>query len=936
MKVDIAYPYILFLLIPALALCLFFGKKLRMGNSIKKRATIAMRMFLITLIVFAMAGISVNMRQTSVATVYLVDLSASTQDGVSEMTDFVRDAFANLPEEELAGVVAFGYDTSVECFVKKKQQFTDFESMPVNSATNMEQAITTAMTMYPQGCGKRLVLLTDGQENAGDVKNMLSSLSANSVVLEVKRIEHEKQKEVYISDVDIPETIHAGDTFKVEVAVESTVDTSAVISLYAGKKLKGKETVSLQKGSNRFVFKDKREGEGFYNYRAYVEAVDDTLALNNEYVAFTKAENQEKILLIEGREGNTKHFEKVLLAGNVEYDKVDAAAAPRTMQEFEKYKSIVMADVYAGDLPKGFMNNIESYVENYAGGLVAIGGENSFALGAYRDTPIEEVLPVKVDMNGEKEIPKMAVVLVIDHSGSMSEQMGGGSKLALAKESAVAALKNMRTSDELGVLSFDDTFTWNRSLKEIEDRDVAEKEIRSIQDGGGTSIYPAVQAAQQALSKSDANIKHIILLTDGQDSAPGKNYDDALAKMQEQKITLSSVAVGKDADTAILQKLAEGGEGNFYETDSEDDMPRIFANEIFLSTKSYLINREFTPVTVQDNGMLTDVLGEGLPTLLGYIGSGKKELATSLLVSDEQDPILTCWQFGLGKTVAFNSDVENIWTANFAKWEKYPLFWRNIINWTKTELDDDGSSLEIASEGQSAKLTYTSRDYKADTKVDVIVTDDEGKQQNYTLGAIKPGVYETDIQLDGTGVYSVYARESAGGETVAIKNNAVAVQYSREYRVQSKTENFDSFLKEAGAVTIKSAREVYGYKPETLHSARNLTSFFLVLALLLFAWDVTARRLSLSLISLLYDRRMVHEKGGKFQKKVETLKDTAPKETRQKETEPKETIPKDTAPKKETKGRRKEESKETVKEERSSLDMATLLQKKKERRKNEM
>lgn len=949
MYITTEYPILFLFMIPLLAICLYFAKSLRIRDKKRKFAITGMRLLIFLLLVLAAAGVSVTMRHAMTATIYLVDVSDSTSGNTNEMASFVKEALAEMPAEEMAGVVAFGYNSHVEAFVAKGQSFSEFQTAPVSTATDIEQAVASAMALYPDGCGKRLVLVTDGQQNAGDIQAMVSTLTSNQVVVEVKKVDNASGEEVCVSNVTVPDKIQTGDTFAVQVEVESTVQTNASLYLYAGDTLKKKEEVSLQVGLNQFVFKDKREEEGYLTYRAVVEANQDTMGVNNEYVAYTQAQSGKNILLVEGKEGVADQFEKVLKAANITYDKLPAQVAVRRMSNLTRYKSVVLVDVYIDDLPKGFLDNIETYVKDYAGGLVAIGGENSFALGGYRDTVLEKILPVDMDLEGEKEIPKMAVALVIDHSGSMSGSMGFDSKLELARQSAVSALENLRDTDEIGVLAFDDTFSWVTKIKTASDKEAIKNDIYSISDGGGTSIYPALAAAEHELEKSDATLKHIILLTDGQDYF--RDFKDLSSRMNDRQITLSTVAVGSDADTELMQNLAEAGKGRYYYTDGSTDMPRIFAQEIFLSAKSYLVNHEFTPALVSDNGILTDVIGEGMPSMLGYVASSKKNLATSLLVSDEDDPILTCWQYGLGKTVAFNSDVENIWTANYAGWEQYPSLWRNIIDWTIMDMDSENNSLDISQDGATAKFSYKSDSYGDDTTVTVTSTDGDGNVEEHILEATAPGVFEGTAVFSGTGVYSINVREESGGEVVSAKNAATAVQYSTEYRINNNVQAFDDFIEKVNGSIIENAKEVYSREPQKVNKERNLTTFFLVCAFLLFAWDVTARRLSLSL--LVMAETLVQKYRGR---KPGRVKKTRKKERRQHRqemeehlSEPLEEVQEDI--KKETlkpvkreetvpeKGEKKQEKKPLKQEKNNQdsgqgLDISSLLNSKKERNEN--
>ena len=849
MKIYLEYPWLFAILLPVILFCILFGRKLRMHHRPAKIRRILLRVMVMVFLILGVAGVTITMHQKKSATIFLVDVSESMMSQKEKVEEMLGDAMGNQPEDELTGIVAFGYDSSVEKFVSQKNTFSELQTTPVKTATNMEQAIAAALSLYPEGYGKRLVLITDGKQNAGDVSRMEQTLKTNDVVFGVMKLSEDNRNEVYISDLIIPERIKTGDTFQVQVEVESTVAENATLYLYAGETLKAKEEISLQTGTNQYVFKDTRNEEGYLTYRAVIEAADDNLLENNEYVAYTNAKDEGTVLVIEGEEGNAQEFGKVLKAANVAYDVIEAGWAPKNLPDMCRYDCLILVNVYIDDLPEGFLNNIESYVSDYAGGLIVTGGDRSFALGGYKDTVLEKILPVDMELTGENEIPKMAVVMVIDNSGSMLDNLGSEKKLNLAKEAAISSLKNFRDTDEIGVLRFDDTYNWVTKLDDGADKDTIEEKIRNIPDGGGTSIYPALKEAEKALECSDAQIKHIILLTDGQDG--NQDYEGLARRIVANEVTLSTVAVGRDADIQLMQRLAELCEGRSYVTDGDSDLPRIFAQEIFLSSRAYLVNREFTPVMVNGEEILGDVADNGLPEMSGYIASTKKDYATSYLVSDDHEPVLTGWQYGLGKTVAFNSDVENIWTASYGIWDNYPSMWRNIIDWCDTELDDEESSLVITRQDNTVHVTYKIKEYEEDTKVSVISTGESGEEKKMALDITAPGVYEGDLNYVDTGVYSLNVREEANGELVRSRNTAVAVQYCAEYRTAAGTKEFDQFVSDSSAVILEELSAVYSLETPVLNQGKRLDMWFLMMAFILFVWDVVSRRLEISLADFL-------------------------------------------------------------------------------------
>ena len=858
MQLEFTYPWVL-LIWPVLAVALvgytIWGQR-RFAHEKKKKklksrmvGQMILRCMVLLCVVLALSGIHIRKSSKTTTTIFLVDMSDSLRGVTDEEVDFVREAIGQMSDNNQAGIVVFGGDARIEQFVSKKKAFTDVQSEVIRSATNIEQAVQTAMALFPNDSAKRLVLLTDGSENEGSLANLVTSFSGENIELKVVEYDSEIEQEVYVSNVELPTTIPEGSQFQVKVEVYATAATDATVSLYSGRTLKDQKNVHLQKGENQLVFSDEGVEDGLKSYRVTVEAEQDTVSVNNSYSAFTMVEAPPTLLLVEGTAGESVPFQAVLDACNYRYEVVTPSGVPAQIMDMLRYQSIILLDVYADDLRDGFLGILETYVKDYAGGVIAIGGEDSYALGNYRDTSLEEVLPVSMDLEGEKEIPKIAMTMVIDHSGSMSSPSTAttnASCLDVAKQAAISGLENLRSIDEVGVVAFDDTYDWAVPLQSATDIDSISDKISAIPEGGGTSIYPAVNAAAQALEASDAPIKHIILLTDGQDSYG--SYDDLMNEMAVYGITLSTVAVGDGADTAMLQDLANRGGGRYYYSDAGNSLPRIFAQEVFLSSKSYLINEEFTPIIVNSHDIIRDVFTEGSPSLLGYIATSPKPSATVILESERQDPVLAVWQCGLGHTVAWTSDATNEWTGNFAGWDNYAKLWSNIIAWSVSNTDIGEDTLSIDQKASSAEITYGTQEYSADTHITAVITDENGNQQEVTLKATEPGIYKAEIPLTDVGVYSVNIRNQEGDELKKSVNTATAMQYSQEYRYAEVTNGLQTFLTQVSGRMITSVEEVFDTKLTGAVSRTSLTIWFMIAAVVLFLVDIVLRRLSVDWI----------------------------------------------------------------------------------------
>ncbi|MBQ4045010.1 MAG: VWA domain-containing protein, partial [Lachnospiraceae bacterium] len=346
------------------------------------------------------------------------------------------------------------------------------------------------------------------------------------------------------------------------------------------------------------------------------------------------------------------------------------------------------------------------------------------------------------------------------------------------------------------------------------------------------------------LKNIEAPLKHVILLTDGEDGF--NDYNDLLADLREDGITLSTVAVGAGANKSLLTRLAGEGGGRSYYSDGDSKLPRIFAQEVYLSAKSYLVNDPFVPAVVNSHEIIKGIFDEGCPSLLGYIASSPKSSSTVILESDKEDPILTVWQYGLGRSAAWNSDGSGEWTGNFSGWDNYAALWRNIIDWSITDTSEGDDSLTIDQDGQKARIRYSTDHYDGTTSVTAMITDEDGKSREITIPASSPGSFEAEVELGEPGIYSINLRNASGDQVIKNINTAAAIQYSREYQYADASDALTGFVEKAGGRYITKAQEVFDTKLEGAVSRQDLTNALLLLAGLLFMLDILIRRLGLN------------------------------------------------------------------------------------------
>lgn len=850
MGLSFTKAFVLILLPIIIFAVVYSGKWLVRMSKGKRNLLLILRTLILTFLILALAGTSFYWKVDTTTTFFLIDASDSTRLNLVDMENFIKEASKSKGPKDKIGVISFGDNVQVESFISSENNFSKVEGQINANYTNIENALATTLSLFPSNSKKRIVLLSDGEENAGSVSKIAQSIQQQGIDLKYFRIHKEIGEEVAVESINLPQRLILNEEFNLYVNINGSLQQKATLHLYSGRNKVGEEEVQLQKGINKFVFRYKADVGGFKNFKVVVEAEKDTELKNNEGSAFTNVISKPSILVIQENEKESAELVKMLKASSVDYTVVNAKGAPRTLQEMTGYKTIITCNVSADSLNQDFLNSLESYVKDFGGGFIATGGDNSFALGGYSSTSLEKVLPVYMEMRGKKEIPKMAMLLIIDKSSSMTEGMGGISKVDMAKEAAIRSLESLRLNkDEIGVIAFDNSHSWVVKRQVIKDLEQIEDDIATIRASGGTNILPALEEGYKSLKDSDAKLKHIILLTDGQSYSTGK--DKLLNKINKANITVSTVAVGKNADITLLKTIANTCGGRHYITDEHTNIPRIFAKETFMAARSYLNNREFAPIVTSEHSILKGVADVALPSLLGYIGGSEKETARVLLKSDEDDPILTVWQYGLGKTAAWNSDISGKWSSNYISWENNLKLWQNIINFTIENYDNENASMEVSAQGGKATIVFKDKKNQEELDTSAVVVTPSGKDINVKLYPTAPGEYTGSIDLQESGVYMINGKQVSGGDTINAISTGYAMQYSPEYKINNEVGNkLESLVTEVGGNLINSPEEVFKGEIPSKKGQRDLVLYLLASALILLILDIALRRLNISLFKI--------------------------------------------------------------------------------------
>lgn len=286
MSIEFLAPLYLLLIPLCLIFLIYFSKNIGETKD-RKLLIVITRCLVVLLLILSLVNIRISKITKDTATVFLLDLSYSNEEFKDSGETFIKDALKEMGTRDYSGVVVFGEDAKVEKFISNSRGINSIESKPKAVATNIQNAINTSLSLFPADKGKRIVLITDGEENLGELEKTVPSIIEQNIDMKVFKVEKAIKNEVYVDTLKLPEKITMGDEFSIGVNIYSNIQTKSKVFLYAGRNLKGETEVNLQKGNNSFVFKDVQTTGGFKNYRVVIQPQEDTELKNNEYIGFT-------------------------------------------------------------------------------------------------------------------------------------------------------------------------------------------------------------------------------------------------------------------------------------------------------------------------------------------------------------------------------------------------------------------------------------------------------------------------------------------------------------------------------------------------------------------------------------------------------------------------------------------------------------------------
>lgn len=751
----------------------------------RRTTSLALRCLVLTLVFLCLAEPDLRTRARDVSVVALVDVSDSIPaEAGRRAVGFLEDALRNRKGLDRFGVLTVARDPLVQSLPSSSAPRAEYGYLGSTDATDLESGVRLARALLPPDTGGRIVLVTDGNQSKGEIREAARSLSRAGVPIDVVPVEYDRSGLARIESLTVPPWAREGDTITARVHLSAGRPVTGKLRILLNDQpldldpdsASSSTPITLGGGDQVFTVPIKLPDGPVHQLYAVFEPDDVKEAmpqmLSARAAVFTS--DRARVLVLSDSEPASAPFAKAIRSENTRVDVLPASEAPTTLSGWAAYDAVVLFNQPSYAMSLQQQEDLVRYVNDTGGGLLMIGGPDAFGAGGWIGSPLAEALPIRLDPPQKRQMPMGALAIIIDRSGSMSAEVQGTgmAQQAIANEAAVLAVRGLSRLDQITIVAFNEQPEIIVPLSSCTDAEGIARRIRSIGAGGGTNLFPAIDEAAAQLAKSPAGAKHIIILTDGQTAGEPADGIGRAANLKKAGITVSTVAIGDASNGGLLERIAKTAGGRSYTVRSENSwavLPQIFVKEAQTVRRSLIWEGQgFSPKPEYTGDSLRG-LAFPLPAVTGYVVSADRPgLATVGLRGPEGDPILAQWQYGLGRAMTFASDAASRWNANWLAWSGFKPFWEQQIKWVARPSGSANARVAVEQQDGKSRVLVDLFDASGD-RVDFAtmrgrIAHPRGSAEashDLQFRQVGPGRYVADAPADTEGLHLVSARYEA-------------------------------------------------------------------------------------------------------------------------------------------------------------------------------
>ena len=755
----------------------------------RKRVTLCLRGTALLCAILALANLHRTHKEQRLAVAFLIDTSESIPRGQHEAAvKQINAAVAKLRPSDQFGIISFAKEISVVAEIRQKRDQlleSTLTKIPETVAdqtirrdsTDVLNALKRAIALLPDNYHRRIVLFSDGIHNTGgaSVEDYLPLLSASNV--EILTIPLNAVGDaVRVTELQIPSQVHKEQRFEIDAVIETDGSIPKLdATLYRNNALIDEVKWNLEPGRNVLSLPSQQiSEEGNYRYELKLNVIDE-IPENNQGYGVVKIQDKPHALYVEGYLTQATYLKTVLQENGFDVEITGPEEMPTELVELQRNDILVLSNVSADVLSPEQLQSIENYVRDLGHGLIVIGGEHAYGPGGYTDTALARVLPVEMTPRQQKDT--VAVLFVLDTSGSMANYVGGKRrKIDLAIAGISAGIDNLEVDDVAGAISFSAGKDAQVVSNLTSDRNMLLQAVGKLKPTGGTTLMKeAIEKAYEILKTNDAKRKHIILLSDGKSDDAESDLLTLATQTAEAHISITAIAIG-DANRELLTRLSEISGGRAVTVENLQQLPTLLM-EAVRDTQRYIVQEPFQPVITAPSEPIIAGIGTP-PRLHGYTATTEKQTAQIFIRSHKDEPLLAGWNFGLGKAIAWTSDVKPAWSKEWIPWQNFGKFWGQVVNWVLPAADvNTDFDLRGSFQHGIAVVNLDTRSPSQDS-YNVRVAAPNGTSELIEMQQITATRYRGTFQMQDSGSYIITAQRKGDGHK---RTEILSLPYPVEY-----------------------------------------------------------------------------------------------------------------------------------------------------------
>lgn len=722
-------------------------------------SALLLRTAAVSLIVGALAKPYLEEERTTSNAMLLLDVSESMDEDAAQ--SLLSEATRIRPDTAELEVVPFAKDTALSS-VFSPGTFRSIKNAWFRldvGGSNLERALQQTLTREPAS----VLVVSDGFETAGSALSLVDTLKSRGFkVFPFTPRTNARRTDFRISNLYAPLVAPTQKSVDIRTSIENGTDRpqrGTLTVTHDGKTVLDRQ-VSVEPGEELlFVAPSDPSKEGIKEIVATLTPGDRDAAPSSHTI-YLSGRSREKVLLINGAAEDGRFLSAILGEQSFQLTNITAGDSLGTLPTLADFSTVIFNNVARAQLPSNAVDEIDRFVKR-GGGFLMIGGNRSFGLGGYLRTPMETILPVEiVPPQTVKKRLNVAVALVLDKSRSMAF----GERIEFAKEAARETIRNLKDDDYVTVIGFDSAPFVVVKIGQLRDtRAEALERVGRLFPANKTNMLPAIDEARRALSRVEAGRKHMIILTDGRIPDEGPYYAEIVRQMRLLGITVSTVLVGGETDTGMLNQMAELGGGGYYQAADPRSLPRIFLSDIKVSTGERSL-KEATEFAVRSAPGRKSTPITAFPPIRGYVETRPKEGAALELVAftdEKAEPLLATGRHGQGRTAAFTSDVSGRWSNYWLEWGKFRAFWSDVLAAVRPSggaTDDVVFDLRHFYEHGLLQLDLSIFDESATGGLSAVIALPDGTNRSIEFSSPSRGRFMSQIGNVTAGKYEVRAK----------------------------------------------------------------------------------------------------------------------------------------------------------------------------------